>query len=247
MDIFIWIGLGLVGLALILFPEVRQKLMVLARGGLNWFIEDRAKTPEGAEAVFTEAIRKVQEQYDKAAATYNKLHGKHRRLTDEVERLTAEIARTEHSCEALAQKGDVENARIYADRRAELLNERKMKKAALEQLTPAVENAKQIHESYGKKLTELKRSKTTAVSQIKLNVQMKDLLGDLDELRKDSAVDKMLESVMEGCADLADEVAGARAVYENKASTKIARAEQKASEAQTDEYLQGLLNKYTNN
>lgn len=246
MDILIWLGLGLVALALVLFPEVRQKLMVLARGGLNLFVEDRAKTPEGAAAVFAEAIREVQEQYDKAATTYNKLHGKHQRLKDDVEKLTAEIAKAEQSCEALAQKGDMESARIYAERRAELLNERKMKTAALEKLTPMVADAKQIHDNYGKKLSELKRRKTETVNQMKMNVQMKDLLGDLDELRKDSAVDKMLDSVMEGSADLADEVTGARAVHDNKAATKIARAEQKASEAQTDAYLQGLMAKYNN-
>ena len=66
MDIFIYIGLGLAGLALILFPEVRQKLMVLARGGLNLFVEERAKTPEGAGAVFSAAIREDQEKYDQA-------------------------------------------------------------------------------------------------------------------------------------------------------------------------------------
>jgi hypothetical protein len=54
----------------------------------------------------------------------------------------------------------------------------------------------------------------------------------------------MLDAVMTGSNDLMEEVSGARAVHENKASTKIARAQQKAAQAQSDEYLDSLLKKY---
>ena len=73
METIFWILLGLFAAALILFPEFRGKLVVLIRGGLNMFVEDRAKTPEGAEAVFTQAINEAEEQYTKASTTYNKL------------------------------------------------------------------------------------------------------------------------------------------------------------------------------
>lgn len=246
MEIIIWIVLGLFVVALILFPEFRQKLTVLARGSLNVFVEDTAKTPEGAEAVFTQAINEVEEKYAQAASTYNKLHGKLQRCQEDVVRLDNHIKDAEAKCEHFARTNDVENARIYAERRSELMTEKKQKLAAIEKLTPMVEEAKQIHDAYGKKLRELKRNKKETVAQMKMNVQMKDLLGDLDELRKDSATDKMLDAVMEGHNDLAEEVNGARAVHENRASTKIARAEQKAAQAQNDEYLNNLLKKYNN-
>lgn len=246
MEMILWIVLGLFVVALLLFPEFRQKLMVLARGGLNVFVEDTAKTPEGAEAVFTQAINEVEEKYSQAASTYNKLHGKLQRCQEDVVKLDSMIRDAEIKCENLARNNDVENARIYAERRSELMTEKKQKVAAIEKLTPMVEEAKQIHEAYGKKLRELKRNKKETVAQMKMNVQMRDLLGDLDELRKDSATDKMLDAVMEGHNDLAEEVNGARAVHENRASTKIARAEQKAAQAQNDEYLNNLLKKYNN-
>lgn len=244
MKTIVWIVLGLFSVALILFPEFRNKLLVLVRGGLNLFVEDRAKTPEGAEAVFTQAINEAEEQYTKASTTYNKLFGRKQRLQEDVARLDMEIKKAEDACETLAKKGDVNNARVYAERRAELLAEKKLKQSAIEKLVPMVEDAKQIHEEYGKKLRNLKRKKTETVNQMKMNVQMKDLLGDLDELRKDSATDKMLDAVMTGSNDLMEEVSGARAVHENRASTKIARAEQKAAQAQNDEYLDSLLKKY---
>ena len=244
MKMLIGVVLGLFVLALIVFPEFRKKLTVLIRGGLNVFVEDTAKTPEGAEAVFTQAINEVEEQYTKASTTYNKLYGKLQRCQEDVVRLGNEIKKAEDSCESLARSGDVENARIYAERRMELMTERNQKKVAVEKLTPMVEEAKQIHEAYGKKLRELKRNKKETIAQMQMNVQMKDLLGDLDELRKDSATDKMLDAVMDGSNDLQEEVNGARAVHENRASTKIARAEQKAAQAQSDAYLDSLLKKY---
>ena len=244
MRTIIWIAVGLFVAALLLFPEFRSKLLVLIRGSLNLFVEDRAKTPEGAEAVFSQAINEAEEQYVKASTTYNKLFGRKQRLQEDVAKLDAEIKKAEDACEALAKKGDIENARIYAERRAELLSERKLKQAAIAKLTPMVEDAKQIHDEYGKKLRNLKRKKSETINQMKMNIQMKDLLGDLDELRKDSATDKMLDAVMSGSNDLMEEVSGARAVHENKASTKIARAEQKAAQAQSNEYLDNLLKKY---
>lgn len=244
MKMVILVALGLLALALILFPEFRKKLVVLIRGGLNLFVEDRAKTPEGAEAVFTQAINEVEDQYTKASTTYNKLYGKLQRCQEDVVKLNNEIKKAESSCESLAKNGDVENARIYAERRMELITERDQKNEAITKLVPMVEEAKQIHEAYGKKLRELKRNKKETVAQMKMNVQMKDLLGDLDELRKDSATSKMLDVVFEGSNDLQEEVNGARAVHENRASTKIARAEQKAAQAQSDAYLDSLLKKY---
>ena len=244
MEMILWIVLGLFVLALVIFPEFRKKLVVLVRGGLNVFVEDTAKTPEGAEAVFTQAINEVEEKYSQASSTYNKLYGKLQRCKEDVVRLDSMIKDAEIKCENLARNNDVENARIYAERRSELLTEKNQKVAAIEKLTPMVEEAKQIHEAYGRKLRDLKRNKKETIAQMKMNVQMKDLLGDLDELRKDSATDKMLDAVMEGHNDLAEEVSGARAVHENRASTKIARAEQKAAQAQNDEYRNSMLKKY---
>ena len=50
MEMLIWIVLGLFALALIIFPEFRNKLIVLIRGGLNVFIEyhNGAKGSNGA-------------------------------------------------------------------------------------------------------------------------------------------------------------------------------------------------------
>ena len=64
MGVVIGVAAVVFVLALIVFPGVRGKLKVLVGGFLNIFVEDMAKSPEGAKAVFQQAIEEVQERYN---------------------------------------------------------------------------------------------------------------------------------------------------------------------------------------
>lgn len=234
----------LVLLALIIFPEFRKKLKVLIGGFLNIFVEDAAKTPEGAAAVFSQAIEQAQDQYNKSAETLNKLSGELIHTKNAVTKINRDLQDTEATCERLVKAGNMRDAEVYSSRRIELMNELKQKQDYIAKLEPMVKEATQIHDACGKKLLELKRNKKETIEKMKMNVQMKDLLGDLDELKKDTATAKMLDVVMDGSSDLQKEVDGARIVHENKTSTKIARAEQNAAQLRSDEYLESLKKKY---
>ena len=231
-------------LALIIFPEFRKKLKVLVGGFLNVFVEDAAKTPEGANAVFNQAIEEMQDKYNRAANTLNKLSGELKHAEAAVDSITKEIKEVEATCERLVKAGQLNDAEVYVSRRAELITELEQKKECIVRLKPMVADATQIYDTLGKKLRELKRNKKETVEKLKMNGQLKDLLGDLDELKKDTATAKMLDAVMDGSKDLQKEVDGARVVHENRASTKIARAEQKAAQLKSDEYLESLKKKY---
>lgn len=244
MKLIVGIIFVLVLLALIIFPEFRHKIKVLVGGFLNVFVEDAAKTPEGAEAVFNQAIQEVQNNYNRAASTLNKLSGELKSAEDAIARLTKELKDTETTCERLVKAGQYGDAEVYSARRSEILSDIEQKKECVAKLTPMVADARQIYDACGKKLTALKRTKKETITKLKMNGQLKDLLSDLDELRKDTATSKMLDAVMEGSSDLQKEVDGARIVHENRASTKIARAEQKAAKVRGDEYLESLKKKY---
>lgn len=231
-------------LALVIFPEFRKKLKVLVGGFLNIFVEDQAKTPEGAAAVFNQAIGEVQDKYNQAASTLNKLSGELSQARRNVDYLTGQIKQTEATCEELVKHGKVKEAQIYSEKRSELMEDLKNEKSRVKKLEPMVAETTQIHDTYGKKLRELERKKKETVNKIKMNDQMKDLYGDMDELRRDSATDKLLKSVMEGSDELEKEANGARIVHENRTSTKIARAEQEAAKVKSDEYLENLMKKY---
>lgn len=244
MKFIITLIIVLVVLALIIFPEFRKKLGVLVGGFLNIFVEDAAKTPEGAEAIFSQAIEQVQDQYNKSADTLNRLSGELIHAKNAVNKLNHSIKDTEATCERLVKAGNMRDAEIYSSKRIELMNELKQKQDQITKLEPMVNEATQIHDACGKKLLELKRTKKETIEKMKMNAQMKDLLGDLDELKKDTATAKMLDVVMDSSNDLQKEVDGARVVHENKTSTKIAKAEQNAAQLRSDEYLESLKKKY---
>ena len=231
-------------IAIILFPEFRKKLLVLARGGLNVFVEDRAKTPEGAKAIFTQAINEAEEKYQTAKETYNRLYGKQRRLQMEIAKLEEEAKTAEVRVDGFARRGDRENAKLYAERVVQLRASIKSKQQAITTLTPSVEKAKEAYDACAKRVTSLKNQKQDVVAQMETNLMTKELMNDLDEVYKGSATDKMLDAVLEGAGVLMEESSGAVAVYEAKTTTKIARAEQLAEEAESDAYLESIMQKY---
>ena len=102
-------------LALIIFPEFRKKLKVLVGGFLNVFVEDAAKTPEGANAVFNQAIEEMQDKYNRAANTLNKLSGELKHAEAAVDSITKEIKEVEATCERLVKAGQLNDAEVYAD------------------------------------------------------------------------------------------------------------------------------------
>ena len=52
-----------------------------------------------------------------------------------------------------------------------------------------VKEAQTVYEAYDKKLRELKKQSRMTVEEMKLRGNMKDLLGDLDELRREELAD----------------------------------------------------------
>lgn len=101
-------------LALIIFPGVRGKLKVLVGGFLNIFVEDIAKTPEGAKAVFQQAIEEVQERYNKAGDTLNRFVGEQSSVQKNLNKLYGELKDVESKCESLVRSGNMADAAIFS-------------------------------------------------------------------------------------------------------------------------------------
>lgn len=244
MEMVIGAAAVVFALALIMFPGVRKKLKVLLGGFLNIFVEDVAKTPEGARAVFQQAIEDVQDRYNKAGDTLNRFRGEQASMQRELSKLCSELKDVEKKCESLVRSGNMADAAIFSNRREEILFEISKKEEYLRELDPMVKEAQAVYEAYDKKLRELKRQSHMTVEEMKLRGNMKDLLGDLDELRRDSATDKLLGAVRDGAEDLRKEVDGAILVHASRTSTKMSTAEKSAAQAQSDAYLQSLAARY---
>lgn len=188
-------------LALIIFPGVRGKLKVLVGGFLNIFVEDIAKTPEGAKAVFQQAIEEVQERYNKAGDTLNRFVGEQSSVQKNLNKLYGELKDVESKCESLVRSGNMADAAIFSTRREEILFEISQKEGYLREIEPMVKEAQTVYEAYDKKLRELKKQSRMTVEEMKLRGNMKDLLGDLDELRRQARASTA--TILAGCWSIA--------------------------------------------
>lgn len=240
--------LGAVGiaavLALIIFPGFRKKLKVLVGGFLNIFLEDVAKTPEGARAVYDQAIEEAQKQYNEADTIFRRQSGELDQLRTRIATLKNNLKITEDHCQALVKAGNIENAKTYAEQRSEILTELNQKVAYEHDLALAVEQVKNIHTLTGNKLRKLQTEKKQVIDGMKLDASMKSVLDDLDDLKRSTETEKMIGTVRDHAADLRKEVQGGMVVHANRTSTKIAAAEKAAADVSSDDYITSLMNKY---
>ena len=234
----------LVFIALVLFPEFRRGLKVLISGFLSLFVKDLAKTPEGAEAVYDEAIEEEREMYRKACNVLNKVSGEHQAAQQNLVKLQEAKKKIEATCERLVKEGRDNDALIYAEKLSEVNNDIERAKKIISEYEVYVDEAKNAVNFREKRLKELKKQQKDTVNDIKLAKQTKEIHADMDELRRDRTTHKLLEAVNDGASDLRKEANGARIVHQSKTSTKVANIEKDMESAQASEYIASLKEKY---
>lgn len=234
------IGLGLLGLLLIIFPGLR----VLLKGLGNKLIEDRAKTPEGAKIIYDENIKEKRKEYSKAKDILNGLTGALE--TAKINKANSEkkLANAQHQCEVLMQRGQESDAGIMAQDVMEAKKEIKIYESQIAKLEPARDDADRIAVTIQKQLKQLESDKNINVKDLELNLQTKELFDSLDTLRHSKPVVNMLRTVEDGIQETREQAVGAKTVYENQLSTKKERILDKVNDAETDEYLASLRDKY---
>lgn len=237
---FAIVVIGLIALILILFPESRKLLSGIG----HLFFKDMATTPEGAKAIYEEKIREAEEAYNKADDALNRISGKLSMNKKEYEKLKSKIQECEAKCEQMVKNGDMDRAQLYAEQREEFVADAERKKTMIQELNKANSEISQAHKLCEQRLRRLKKEQKNVVENMKLNMEMKSVYDDTNELKAMTTTDKMLASVREKDKELTEQVEGAKVVYNNRTSTKIQRADEKAKQLQTNDYLESLKKKY---
>lgn len=231
-------------LCLLLFPGFRARLKILMGGFLNLIVEDKAKTPDGARAIYNQAIEEAREEYKKADDIYKRVSGKFDGLMKRRESCKAELKETEAACERFVQANRMNEARVYSEKRAEIIEQIKTLDAAIEKMRSAVDDAKQAYEIQERRLNELQRKSKSVIEGMMINQQIKESLDDINELRKTSATSKLLDVVDDAYNESNEIAAGAKIAHENKLSTRVQKTEASAKQLAADDYLNQLKTKY---
>ena len=227
-------------LLLVLFPEFRK----LMTGWTRLFIKDMATTPEGAAAIYEEKINEAQEKYNTADNALRLAAGKLQTEENKLSALQKKLKDTEAKCEALVKAGNIESAQIQADQRSEIIADIERSKTLIKAYKDAKNDAEEVHKACEASLRKLRRESKEVVENMKVKVQLNEVYDSMDDLKNVTATDKLLDSIKEKNRDLDASVAGARVIHENRASTKIQRANEQARKLQSDDYLDSLKKKY---
>ena len=241
-NLLIILAVGTFIATLVVFPSFRGKLKVLVGGFLNIFVEDRAKTPEGAAAIYSQAVEEAQEKYSRADDTLRRITGRLQTAANSYNTALKDIKVVEDKARAAMNRGDEKTARIYAEKRQELILSSTQYKDTIEKLTPAAKQAKEIFEQRERELADIKRKKVEVVEQLRTNQDVEAAYDDLDELKRDSASKKLLEVIDDECKEGSERAAGARIVHEAKLSTRVSEAEKASSSYDVDDFLSSLKN-----
>lgn len=221
-----------------------DKGRTLAKGFLNLFVEDVAKTPQGANAIYSQAIEEAQNDYAKADNNLKKIAGMLSMTNKKVEELNNEMKNVKEKCELLVKQGKIEDAEIVAQRIPEIEEEIQIYASKAKELSPMLEDAKTVHAHLEKKVKKLERERNTTIKRLEINKQQEELYNDLDELKTIKGTDKLLKHIKDEVQSSNERVIGAKTVHENRTSTKINRIDNDLRNSQSSAYIEELRKKY---
>ena len=189
---------GVFVIILILFPSFRQQLKALAGGFLQIFVQDTAKTPDGARAIYAQKIDELTEKYTDACDTLRNLTGKLKTIQDNYAVCQKQAKGYDERAKAAMSRGDEESARTYARLLQEELDKAENLSDQFQKMKPAAEEVKAIKEKLENQLAALKRESKDVVAELKANEQVADVYSNLDRLRASTGTDKMLNATRDG-------------------------------------------------
>ena len=96
-------------------------------------------------------------------------------------------------------------------------------------------------------LAKLKRESKNVITQMEFNEKMTDSYSRMDNLRVDSATEKLLNATREGIQEKKERAAGAKMNYQTSREGKQAAAKAKAADYDIDAYLNSIKTNNTIN
>ena len=236
---FICVGVVFVG-SLILFPSFRQQLKALAGGFLQNFVQDTAKTPEGAKAIYAQKIDEATDKYNEACDTLQSLTGKLKTIKDQYAASQKRAEDFDKRARAAMSRNDEESATIFARSLQEEQDAMENLAQQYQKMQPAVEEMKTIKEKLEDELAALKRESKDVVSELQANQQISEAYSTVDKFRANTGTDKMLNATREGLQDSREKAAGAKVLYQSSREGKLDKANSKTADYKVNDYLDSL-------
>ncbi len=231
---------GAFGVSLILFPSFRKQLGSLVGGFLQLFVQDTAKTPEGAKAIYAQKIDEATDQYNEACDTLRNLTGKLKTIQDQFAASQKRAEDYDKRAKAAMARGDEESATIFARNLQEEMDAMENLSQQYAKMRPAVEEMKNIKEKLENQLAALKRESKDVVSEMQANEQISAAYDSVGKFRSATGTDKMLNATRDGLQESREKAAGAKVLYQSSRDGKLDKANAKTADYKVNDYLESL-------
>lgn len=231
---------GLFLLLLIIFPSFREQLKVLVGGFLSVFIQDKAKTPEGAESIYTSVIEKKEKDYKDICDIVNSLAGKLNSLKNDFEKNKNDAEDADRKARLAISRNDEESVRTWAQNRQDALDMCKNLAPYITEIEKQLKEAQRVKEQLGDQIAKLKREKKHTIDQMKLSQNMADYYSEMDDLRSSTAFDKLLEAVRDGAQEKTERAVGAKMNFESSRKGRQIAASSKAADYDIEAYIASI-------
>ena len=150
------IGIG-IALVFIVILAVSGKGRTMLKGFSNLFFEDIAKTPKGADAIYSKSIEECEDDYSKASNNVSKIAGMLETSKTNHKNSTENAKNYVHQCETLAKAGRFDDVEIVATELELAKEEIEVYLNDINKYTPMLAQAQQVYSALESKLKKLKK------------------------------------------------------------------------------------------
>ena len=243
MGVFEFILIIAVILLVIIFAIMAftKKGRMFAKAATNSLFTEANKNPKIVAEYFDEKIEKLNECYVKADDAFRKVSGEKIANDREIAALEKKLERTKKSIVDAQKRGDVKNARIFANEAMSIETELDAKKEQVPVYEDAMKSAADLRERASAAVEAMEARKKADITRAKAGQVAQEIYAQFDKSRVSSDIDRILNQFSEYADEQEKMGMGARAAYESSPEALKIAAEKSNREYQADDYISKLV------
>lgn len=228
---------------LVVNKPFREQLLIKFKGRTDEVMAQDAMTPEGATDYYNNAIRKMEEKYNKANQLYIEVTGKLDSNEKELHMAKKELMKLEQNIIAAIDANNDTDAMTLQMKKETLMVKNESLKSVIEELKESKQHQKEVVDQLAVDLEALKQEKEKTIFELQANNQIIELHESINSVAATNESDRMLEKVREGVNKTREKATGSRIAYETSLDTQERRAEQAAREENARKAIEELKKK----
>lgn len=226
----------IISIVFVLFPEARK----LAFAWTKLFIKDRAATPEGARALFEEAIDEAEDNYHTIYKEAAIIAGKMEAVKKALEKSKTDL--TKYTADAKRAKADnrITDAEMSAKMCVQCQREVTDYTKNIEELELAYRDALEVVEEAGQQVKEAKVEKEIYLRKMESNASLEDIYEGLNKLKSRKPLGKLITHVKDKVDKDDERIAGLKANYKNSTDYQQKQVDKRNKHSEAQDFLNNL-------